>query len=165
MATSPTSLKTQNMQHRTRLATQQLQELTGADDAKLLSAAVAEAAAEEASYNAAFRTTVRRIYDELRSQASTPTGSRRSGKTQSVVLVPLPGTEGARFDPFAPLDPYALLSLYGPHQLEAALSGYSVTALRGAAGIVRQKHPRTKPTDARKADALIGYIVQHLSEV
>ena len=167
MATNRTSLKTQSVQQRTKLATQQLQELTGAEDAKLLSAAVAEAAAAEAEHNAAFRATVRHIYNELRSQAqmATTTGSRTSGKAKQVELVPLPGTEGARFDPFAPLDPYALLRLYGPKQLEAALSGYSTTALRGAAGIVRQKHPQTKPADARKSDALIGYIVQHITEV
>lgn len=167
MATNRMSLKPQSAQQRIRSATQQLQELTGANDAKLLSAAAAEAAAAEAAHNSAFRAAVRRIYDELVSQApsSRTTGSAQSPKAQPVDLVPLPGTEGARFDPFAPLDPYALLRLYGPQQLAAALSGYSAAALRRAATIVRQKHPQTKPTDARKVDALIGYIVEQLIQV
>jgi hypothetical protein len=165
MAASLTSPKRQSVQQRTRRATEQLRELTGAEDVRLLSAAVTEAAAGEAERSAAFRATVRRIYEELRLQALVTTQSRPSGKAKPVELVPLPGTEGARFDPFAPLDPYALLRLYGPHQLGAALSGYSASTLREAAGVVRQKHPKTKPTDARKVDSLIGYIVQQLTEI
>ncbi len=165
MATSLTSHKRQSVQQRTKSATDQLRALTGAEDGKLLSAAVAEAAAEEAARNGAFRATVRAIYDELRLQATTTTRTRQSGTANAVELVPLPGTEGARFDPFAPLDPYALLRLYGPQQLGAALSGYSATALREAATMVREKHPKTKPTDARKTDSLIGYIIQQLTVV
>src|SRR5258708_13552710 len=101
----------------------------------------------------------------MRLRATTTTRTRESGTANAVELVPLPGTEGARFDPFAPLDPYALLRLYGPQQLGAALSGYSATALREAATMVRGKDPKTKPTDARKTDSLIGYIVQQLTVV
>jgi hypothetical protein len=147
------------------VATAQLQELIGADDVKLLSAAVTEAAAAEAVRNTAFRTSVRRIYEELRTQPLSTTRTQRSSRQSSVEPLPLPGTEGARFDPFAPLDPYALLRLYGPQQLGAALSGYSSVALREAVTVVRQKHPKTKPKDARKADSLIAYIVQQLADV
>ena len=39
--------------------------------------------------------------------------------------MPMPGAESTKFDPFAPLNPYHLLTLYGPHQLRDALSVYS----------------------------------------
>jgi hypothetical protein len=116
-------------QQRAQVATAQLRALVAADDAKLLNAAIVEAAAEEALRSATFRASVRRVYDELTAHQrnSTRNGTRaQRGKGQPPAeLVPLPGSEGARFDPFAPLDPYALLRLYGPHQLRAALSGYS----------------------------------------
>jgi hypothetical protein len=155
----------QTLQQRTKVATAQLRELIEADDVKLLSAAITQAAAAEAMRNAAFRTSVRRIYDELRTQPLSTTRLQRSRGQSTVELVPLPGTEGARFDPFAPLDPYALLRLYGPQQLRVALSGYSSAALREAVTVVRKNHPRTRPKDARKADSLIAYIVQQLTEV
>jgi hypothetical protein len=152
------------VQQRTKVATEQLRELIDANNAKLLTAALTEAAAAEAVRNTAFRAAVRRIYEDLSRLPSSPTRTQRTSEQSSVKLIPLPGNEGARFDPFAPLDPYALLRLYGPQQLEAALSGYSISALREAVVLVRQKHPSTKPKDARKIDSLIDYIVQQLTK-
>jgi hypothetical protein len=163
MSMTLTAPKRQTIQQRTKVATAQLRELIDADDVKLLSAAITQAAAAEAMRNAAFRASVRRIYEELRTQPLSTARTQRSNRQSTVELMPLPGTEGARFDPFAPLDPYALLRLYGSQQLGAALAGYSSTALREAVTVVRQKHPKTKPKDARKADSLIAYIVQQLT--
>jgi hypothetical protein len=89
----------------------------------------------------------------------------RSKSLSHPELVPLPGTEGARFDPFAPLDPYALVKLYGPQQLQAALSGYSNATLRHAVTLVQRRSPKTKPADARKSESLIAYIVQQLTNL
>ncbi len=162
MSTTITTPKPLTMQQRTKVALQQLRELTDADDVKLLNAAINEAAAVEAVRNSAFRATIRRIYEDLSALPSSATRGRRIREQSPVELIPLPGSEGARFDPFAPLNPYALLRLYGPQQLRTALSGYSMAALREAVTLVRQKHPETKPKDARKAESLIDYLVEHL---
>ncbi len=160
-ATLTTSKRQANLQ-RVRDATAQLQRLIGATDVKLLSAAVTEAAAAEAVHNPAFRRTVQRIYEELHAHPTRVTAPAAQAPSHAD-LVPLQGTEGARFDPFAPLDPYALVKLYGPQQLHTALSGYSAPTLRQAVALVQQRYPQTKPTDARKSESLIAYIVQQLT--
>lgn len=164
MSTTITTPKPLTMQQRMRVATQQLRDLIDADDVKLLNAAITEAAAAEAVRNTVFRATIRRIYNDLSELPSNGTKAQRMRAHPSIELVPLPGSEGARFDPFAPLDPYALLRLYGPQQLRDALSGYSMSALRQAVVIVGQKHPGTKPKDGRKADSLIEYVVERLTK-
>lgn len=158
-----TALRHSTVQQRAMAATAQLRQLVDADDVRALSAAVAEAAAEEAERNTAFLSTLRRIYTEMTALSKGAQRTRRDTHYSDVELVPLPGTEGARFDPFAPLDPYALLRLYGPQQLRAALNGYSYARLREAVAAVRNKWPGTKPSDARKASSLIDYIVEHLT--
>lgn len=164
MSTTITTPKPLTVQQRIKVATEQLRELIDADDGKLLDAAAIEAAAVEAVRNPAFRATVRRLYENLSVLPSPATRTQRTMKQSSDELIPLPGSEGARFDAFAPLDPYALLRLYGPQQLRAALSGYSINALREAVVLVRAKHPGTKPKDARKVDSVIDYVVHYLTE-
>jgi hypothetical protein len=164
MSATLTTSKRQATQQRVKDATAQLQSLIGATDVTLLSAAVTEAAAAEALHNPAFRRAVQRIYEDLSAKPARATASRAQAPSHSE-LVPLPGTEGARFDPFAPLDPYALVKLYGPQQLQTALSGYSAATLRQAVALVRQKYPQTRPTDARKPESLIAYIVQQLTKL
>jgi hypothetical protein len=161
MSETLTTSKRQATQ-RVQGATAQLQSLIGASDLKLLSAAVMEAAAIEAVHNPGFCRAVQRIYEELSAKPARATVSRLRSSSHPE-LVPLPGTEGARFDPFAPLDPYALVKLYGPQQLQTALSGYSATTLRQAVALVQQRYPKTKPADARKSESLIAYIVQQLT--
>ena len=102
MSTSLTTPKALSTQERTRVAIQRLRELINADDMKLLNAAIAEAAAAEAARNADFRATLRRVYEDLRAHASSAARSQRSREQPAVALIPLPGSEGARFDPFAP---------------------------------------------------------------
>jgi hypothetical protein len=164
MSATLTTSRRQANQQRVRDATAQLQSLIGATDLKLLNAAVTEAAAAEAVYNPAFRRTVQRIYEELSAKPTRVIAPRAQAPSHPELL-PLPGTEGARFDPFAPLDPYALVKLYGPQQLQNALSGYSAAALRQAVALVRQRYPQTKPKDARKPESLIAYIVQQLTKL
>ena len=164
MSATLTTSKRLTTQQRVNGATAQLQSLIGASDVKLLSAAITEAAAAEAVHNPTFRRTVQRIYEEL-SAKSTQSATCHSRVPSHAELVPLPGTEGARFNPFAPLDPYALVKLYGPAQLRTALSGYSAATLRQAVTLVQQRYPQTKPTDARKSESLIAYIVQQLTRL
>src|SRR6478735_8892244 len=102
MSTSLTTLKPLTVQQRTKVATEQLRELIDADNVKLLNAALTEAAAAEAVRNTAFRAAIRRIYEDLSRLPSSPTRTQRSREQSSVKLIPLPGSEGARFDPFAP---------------------------------------------------------------
>ena len=163
MSTTLKMPKPLTIQQRVKVATQQLRELVDADDVKLLNAAIAEAAAAEAVRNMGFRATVRRLYEDLSALPAPVKKAQRSQEQPLSKLVPLPGSEGARFDPFAPLNAYTLLRLYGPHQLREALQGYSLDALREAASQVRQNFPKTKPMDARKIDSLIDYIVEHLT--
>jgi hypothetical protein len=153
------------MQQRASDATGRLRTLFDVADLKVLSAAVAEAAADEAVRNPAFRTRVRRLYDELAALSpGRPRPLTRLGESQAEgEPVPLPGTEAIHIDPFAPLDPYILLRLYGPRQMRPALARYSFTSLKEAAKTVRDRHPSTKPRDGRKADALLDYIVEHVA--
>jgi hypothetical protein len=162
MSETLTTTNRQTPQQRVQSATAQLQSLIGASDLKLLSAAVIEAATDEALHNPTFRKAVQRIYEELSTKPARATMSRPKSPSRPE-LVPLPGTEGARFDPFAPLDPYALVKLYGPQQLQTALSGYSTSTLRQAVALVQQRYPKTKPADSRKSESLIAYIVQQLT--
>lgn len=157
-----TTISKPTVQQRAVAATAQLKRSLGLDDLKLLSAAVAEAAAQEVVKNPEFSTRVRSIYAEL---ASSPVRQSRSRASQQPLsqLVPLPGNEGMRFDPFAPLDPSLLLRLYGPQQLRTALNAYSLKALREATSAVQARYPDTKPTDRRTKDALVTYLVERLA--
>ncbi len=163
MSTTPRS---RTLQRRAAEATGRLRTLVAVADLTLLSAAVVEAAAEEAVRNSGFRSRVRQIYHELATPPARPPAPAHRGAPSMQsrsVLVPLPGTEGVRIDPFAPLDPYVLLRLYGPQQMRPALARYSFTSLKEAAKTVKERHPDTKPRDARKADALLDYIVEHVA--
>src|SRR5260221_8871634 len=124
MSTMRSTLRrSRSIQQRAADATGRLRTVLGVDvgvdggELKVLSAAVAEAAAEEAMRNLEFRSRVRRIYDEFAAlpAPSSPsplsaTSSPRSRMPASAVppaieLVPLPGAEGIPVDPFAPVDP------------------------------------------------------------
>jgi len=158
-----TTLDQPTIKQRASAATAQLRQALGLDDLKLLSAAVAEAAASEATKNSEFFARIRRIYEELANLRVHQPSRRRVSTQPRSQLVPLPGNEGTRFDPFAPLDPYLLLRLYGPHQLRTALSAYSYAGLRKAVTAVQTHYPGTKPRDGRKTESLINYVVERLA--
>jgi len=159
----PATTKLKTVPQRAAEATRRLRTVLGLEDLKLLSAAIAEAAADEADRSAQFRSHVLTIYQELAMLQVSGSSRRPTHAADEVELIPLPGTEGIRIDPFGTVDPILLLRLYGPHQLRTALSGYSYTALKEAVSVVKSRYPKTKPKDGRKADALLDYIVEQIA--
>lgn len=152
-----------SLQQRAAAATAELKRILGLDDLKLLSAAVAEVAAAQAATHPDFAARIRSAYAELaalRGRRSRPSVAAPAPRAQ---LTPLPGSESIRFDPFAPLDPYVLLRIYGPEQLRDALSAYSLSALREATAAVQARNPDTLPIDRRTKATLINYIVDCLT--
>lgn len=149
------------IQQRSVEATRRLCAVLNVDNLKLLSTALAEVAAEEASRNRAFSERLHAVYDELvmlqtrRHPAKEANSSRR--------LVPITTIEDAKLDPHAPLDPNFLLRLYGAHQLRAALEDYSRDTLKVAAATIEQRNPGTKPTNKSRKDSIIAYIVEHVA--
>ena len=158
-----TSSRHATLQRRASAATTQLSEVLSLQDSKVLSAAVVEATLTEVQRNPSFKSRIQRLYDELAVMHNQRPNDKRKRAQPEVHLVPMPGAESTKFDPFAPLNPYHLLTLYGPHQLRDALSVYSPGTLREAVTIVKQKFPGSKPLDARKTDSLLDYIVQHIA--
>lgn len=135
--------------------------MLGLDDLKLLSASIAEAAAEEIARNEQFSRRIRDLYAELASKQ----GVKRTSQipVPAVELVPLPGSENVRVDPFAALDPYLLQRLYGARQLREALSVYSLSKLKEALSPVEQRNPGTKPKNKSRKDSIVDYIVEHVA--
>jgi hypothetical protein len=136
--------------------------LLRAEDLVVLSAAVAEVAADEAARNSEFAARLQATHRELTAlRASEP---RRRAEPQSrVKLVPLPGVRGIEIDPFAPFDPYPMNQIYGPTQLRAAMSHYPLATLKQGVAAVQQRHPGTKPRDARKIASLVDFIIEHVA--
>lgn len=150
------------VQQRAAAATAELKRASGLNDLKLLSAAVAEAAAAEAVKNADFLACIRSIYAEL-TKAPNRQPRAKAPHQELPELIPLPDVDGSRFDPFAALNPYELLRLYGLSQMATALNGFSLEKLREAATFVKERHPGTKPKDGRRKDSLIAYIVEQMA--
>lgn len=157
------TLERASLQQRAAAATAELKRILGLDDLKLLSAAVAEVAATEAATSADFAARIRSSYTDLAALRGRRSRSAPAAPSSRAQLTPLPGSEDFRFDPYAPLDPYILLRLYGPEQLGDALSAYSLAALREATTSVQARNPTTQPKDRRTKAALIRYIVDCLT--
>lgn len=157
-----TTVKPQTFRDRAAEATHALRDVVGIRDLKLLSASVAEAAAEEAKRNSAFAERIRAISEEL-SELQRATYDKPRGKVKDVELTPLPGTDGIFVDPYAPLDPYLLQRMYGPEQLSKALSVYGMTKLKEAAAVVMRRKPGVKPRDGRRIDSVRDFIVEQVA--
>lgn len=146
-----------------KLSTNKAAKLAGAaldlKDLKRLAAALAEAAAEEVVRNRAFADRVRALYAEVPASTRKPPGVTAF----DIDLVPIRRIEGREIDPAAPLDPYFLLDLYGPAQLEKALGLFPLAKLKEASATVERRHPGTKPTNRGSKAALIAYIVDRLT--
>lgn len=155
------TIKPRTVQQRAADATHTLRTMLGLDDLRLLSASVAEATAEEIARNERFSQRIRDLYAELASRQ----GIKRTNQKLAlpVELVPLPGSENVRVDPFAALDPFLLQRLYGSGQLRQALSVYSLSKLKEALAPVEQRNPGTKPTNRSRKDSIIEYIVEHVA--
>ena len=151
---------TKIVQQRTVNATTSLRQILKLDDLKLLSAAVAEAAVEEAKHNPKFAEKIRTIYQELPSPKKS--SAKRTGSKTAThrKLVPIGRVEGYEFNPFAPVDPEFLLKVYGAEQLPLALDEYTLVRLKEAAEILMRKHPGTKPKSRASKDGVIAYIVE-----
>jgi hypothetical protein len=149
---------TKIVQQRTANATTSLKQMLKLEDLKLLSAAVAEAAADEAKHNPRFAEKIRTIYQEL----PPPKNKRAERSTPHVhhKLVPIGKVEGYEFNPFGPIDPEYLFKVYGADQLPLALEDYTLVRLKEAAEIIMQQHPGTKPKNMSKKADVIAYIVE-----
>ena len=76
-------------------------------------------------------------------------------------LTRIASVDPALLDPYKPPNPWALRTMYGDHQLHAALERYSTDELRRALPAVKARHPGTKPSGTSKA-AIIAYIRKYV---
>src|SRR5258708_1715358 len=147
--------QTMTVQERSALATRTLCQALGLGkakpaDLKFLALALTEIAAAEIKDRAGFGERINAAFEQVRANYSTKTkGTGASGKGKSTgasmkPLVPIGNVDPAKFAPSARTDPYALLDLYGSHQLEAALSRYPASELKKAAALVEERKPGTK---------------------
>jgi len=158
-------------QERSVLATRRLCEALGLgvvkpNELKRLTVALAEAAADEAGHNSEFAAHIRVLYERyvpVKKGKTTGSSTRSKAKPEKVKLVPVGTFDESKFNPYGPLDPYILLQLYGTKQLALALDEYSLTALKGAASLVEQRNPGTKPKNRAKKDAVLAYIVEYVT--
>jgi hypothetical protein len=131
-------------------------------DTSRLSIALAEAAADELTRNAAFVRRVREIYDQLPEKA--PRAPREDPlRALKINLIPLRPDANYQVNPSGPADPYDLLAHFGAHQLAVALGLFSLSRLQVAAKNVQANHPGTKPTNGRQKASVIAYIVEQLT--
>jgi hypothetical protein len=150
----------------TQLSTQaitRLQEIVGRrDDPKLLTAALAEAAVEEAQHNVAFLRRVQILYDE-HALAKRPASRRQSATKPRKELIPVISADEIGFDRDEKTSAYGLQKLYGNAQLRDALDGYTLATLKEMAATVMERNPGTAPSSKRTKAAVIDYIVQCLT--
>jgi hypothetical protein len=133
-------------------------EIVSRNDTKLLTAAIAEVAAEEAARNVRFQHEVQARYDLL--AATAPATQRRPrAATAMKDLVPVTASGNLTYGPDGELDAYGLQTLYGNHQLRDALEGYTLATLKQMAQTVQDRNPGTAPENKRTKAALIDYIV------
>jgi hypothetical protein len=146
---------------RARAATRLLRQELGLDDVKVLSTALAEAAAREVKRNRAFAEQVRTIYHELVQQQ--PPSRPRKEKNSLPKLVPIVPPESLprhHIDPYGPPDPVFLYKLYGKDQLRLALEVFSLALLKEAAAKLEEEHPGTRPKSKTRRADLIDYIIE-----
>lgn len=134
------------------------------DDAKRVSAALAEIAAEEAARNAGFALRVRSRYDELAAPSRRRSGSTRvtGPKPPKRILVPLKIVETGEVNIGAALDPYRLYDIYGADQLADALREHATASLKEAVEFVQERHPGTKPKNKGQRESIIQYLVNYV---
>jgi hypothetical protein len=135
----------------------------GLEDLKVLSAAVAEVAARFAEEDPHFKRAVQDAYQDLLAAQKTRPLRQPLRPSTRPQLTPVGSAEGFDMGPGAPLNPKALLALYGAGQLRTALEGYSLAALKGAATEIEASHPDTKPKNRGRKDDVIDYIVAQVA--
>jgi hypothetical protein len=148
---------------RNKLATQQIVSAIGASGEKaatLATTAALEAVSERMSWDRELQQSVRQKFGELQALGSAST-RQTTNREPMPPLIRTPGV--GRQTPLDMLDPYELALDYGRDQLRNVLGRAAKTNLKVAVGLVQQRNPGTKPTDARTNQGLVDYIVQHVA--
>src|SRR5689334_9086676 len=118
---SPASTKTLTYPQRVTRAAETVAEYLHLDDAKRVSAALAEIAAEAVGRNPNFASRLRSCYEELGAPKRRRGGTTRitdpNPPKRNRTLVPLKITETGEVNIGATLDPYRLFDVYGADQL------------------------------------------------
>jgi hypothetical protein len=136
------------------------------DDAKRLAAALAEVAAEELDVNPAFAGRLRMRYEALRQPPAKRKGIPHGGAKKTVGSAgPRPTVAGGRslggqVDIVSPLDPHALVPLYGS-ALSQHLEQYSVRGLSEMAHTLAVEVGERAPAQKHGKPALIAFILRH----
>jgi hypothetical protein len=143
-----------------------------ATNAKLLQAVLLEEAAAALTADSAFAARVHQRYAQLAAPAARPktprgAGSRTSRPTPKVSdflepLVPIKRIPNYEITLAGPLDPYLLLEVFGPHQIERALGQRSPADVRKAVAILRERNPDTQPPPKATKAQLIAFIVEQV---
>jgi hypothetical protein len=162
VSTETRAAKPLSLTQRSAQAITRLQEITGRSDGKLLAAAVAEAAVEEAGQSARFVRMVQMLYDALASTTKPANRTPRAAAPRKV-LIPIVSAGEVVIGRDDQPDAYVLQRLYGDDQLRDALEGYTLATLREMAEVVMQRNPGTTPENKRTKVAVIDYIVACLT--
>jgi hypothetical protein len=149
---------------RSTKATEDAAAILGLDDVKLVGAVVLESALEELRHNRAFSQRVREAYQVAAKPKKTPAKKPavRPAKPK-VELKPLRTDETHQINIAAAIDPYYLYEVFGPEQLPLALGQFTAKKLMDeAVPLVQKRHPGTGPSNQRKKDVVIAYIVRYV---
>jgi hypothetical protein len=155
------STKSQTLQQRLNQVVQKTSESLHLHDPKILTLAIAEAAASLVNTDATFAERVSAIYDDISSSLGSKTTSKTPKDTEKnhQRLIPLKKIVGREFDITAAPDPNFLLELYGEEQLPLALGKYTLKQLQEGASVVEQRFPGTKPKGKTTKADLIKYMI------
>ncbi len=147
---------------RSTRASEEAAAILGFGDVKLAGAVVLESALEELRQNRAFAQRIREAYQMAAKPKKAPTRkpAARPAKPK-VELKPLRTDETHQINIAADVDPYYLYEVFGAEQLPLALGQFSAKKLMDeAVPLVQKRHPGTRPSNQRKQDAIIAYIVR-----
>jgi hypothetical protein len=163
---SPATVKAPTFPQRASRAAEAVAQYLELDDARRVTAALAEVAAEEVVRNPSMALRIRTRYEELaparkRRTSSTSRSDSKPPKAQRT-LVPLKIVETGDVNIGATLDPYRLYDIYGADQLADALDEYTLASLKEAVELVQERHPGTKPTNKGQREPIIQYIVRYV---
>jgi hypothetical protein len=137
----------------------------GLDNAKVLTAVLAEAAAQELRYNRGFADRVRAAYEAAAPKPKPPTqrGGAPKQKAAKVKLVPIKDVGLHQINIAAEVDPYYLYEVFGGAQLPLALDTFSKKKLVDeVVPIVQRRHPEARPNAKADKQGVIAFIVHHV---
>jgi hypothetical protein len=184
MSIATNNHKTMTLQKRSSQATRHLFQTLGleardVDDLKFLSLAIIEMAAEEVARNPEFAARITAEYRHLRpisqEMSMGPSASLQNGKTPKKPhntinvstfegITPLKQVDMSRFDYYGAPDPYLLEEIFGFTQVKQILPEFALASLLEMASVIQEKYPGTKPSNKKKKESVIAYILQHLPD-